>query len=292
MKSERFARARTAGVVFGLLALGAGAAFAARSAPVGAACADCHEELSGAFAGSSHAKAFQHDADYAAADCASCHGDVSKHVESGEPADIKNPAKLDGDAASAACVTCHDRGQHRFWAGSEHEAANVSCVDCHAVHAATPAERGLVRTTSDLCLSCHTGEKLEFGHRFRHPLAEDKMSCASCHAPHGAPGEHLIAQDSINDLCWSCHQEKRAPVLWEHSPVKEDCATCHVPHGSNIEGMLVARPAQLCQSCHIQGRHQSVAGYKTAMWNTNRGCLNCHPQIHGSNHPSGPLFQR
>jgi len=24
----------------------------------------------------------------------------------------------------------------------------------------------------------------------------------------------------------------------------------------------------------------------------NRSCLNCHTQIHGSNHPSGPRFHR
>ncbi len=68
--------------------------------------------------------------------------------------------------------------------------------------------------------------------------------------------------------------------------------TCHKPHGSNQERLLVARVNQLCQSCHIQGRHQSAAGAAESMWNSNRACLNCHPQVHGSNHPSGPLFQR
>jgi hypothetical protein len=56
--------------------------------------------------------------------------------------------------------------------------------------------------------------------------------------------------------------------------------------------MLVSRTVQLCQACHLQGRHQTVAGTETAYWNINRQCANCHPQIHGSNHPSGPLFQR
>lgn len=258
-----------------------------------ATCGECHQEQVGAFAMGGHGRAFRHDPRYATADCASCHGDGTKHIESLDAADISNPARLEWGRASQACLTCHDRGDvHRLWRGSEHDQARVTCVDCHAVHAAATAERGILRTASDLCLSCHIRERSSVGSRFRHPLAEDKMNCASCHQPHGARGEHLIAKDSINDLCWSCHQEKRGPFLWEHSPVREDCTTCHVAHGSQHEGMLVARTTQLCQSCHLQGRHQTVAGFQTAMWNTNRGCLNCHSQIHGSNHPSGPLFHR
>jgi hypothetical protein len=56
--------------------------------------------------------------------------------------------------------------------------------------------------------------------------------------------------------------------------------------------MLQARVTQLCQSCHQQGRHQTVAGLPSSVWVGNRACLNCHQNIHGSNHPSGPLFQR
>jgi hypothetical protein len=56
--------------------------------------------------------------------------------------------------------------------------------------------------------------------------------------------------------------------------------------------MLQARVTQLCQSCHQQGRHQTLAGLPASIWVGNRACLNCHQNIHGSNHPSGPLFQR
>jgi DmsE family decaheme c-type cytochrome len=128
--------------------------------------------------------------------------------------------------------------------------------------------------------------------RSRHPLREGRMDCSSCHNPHGSGTDRMIRADSVNDQCFLCHREKRGPFLWEHSPVREDCLTCHAAHGSNHDKMLVARTVQLCQSCHLQGRHQTVAGLETAFWNTNRQCLNCHSQIHGSNHPSGPLFQR
>ncbi len=260
-------------------------------------CADCHDQAA-EFAATAHGRAFPLDADYSQASCESCHGSGAEHAETAEPAAIRNPARLEGASADEACLSCHgNEGRQAAWQGGLHESAGVACVDCHAVHAALPPRRegrvleAKAHSATELCLSCHLAQRKGLTQRSSHPLFEEKMQCTSCHDPHGGD-ERLVAADSINDLCYSCHQEKRGPFLWEHSPVREDCLTCHTPHGSNHEGMLVARTNQLCQSCHLQGRHQTVAGFETAMWNINRGCVNCHPQIHGSNHPSGVLFQR
>jgi predicted CXXCH cytochrome family protein len=76
-------------------------------------------------------------------------------------------------------------------------------------------------------------------------------------------------------------------VLWEHSIVKENCLGCHNPHGSNHEMMLNAKQPRLCQQCHEQGRHQSIAGQPNSFLVVNRGCSNCHASIHGTNNPSG-----
>jgi cytochrome c551/c552 len=35
-----------------------------------------------------------------------------------------------------------------------------------------------------------------------------------------------------------------------------------------------------------------VAALPGQVWVQNRACVNCHAQIHGSNHPSGAIFQR
>ena len=288
------------GLIVGL-ALAAGAAVfpAARGAVTPEECGACHEDVAAAFATSTHGQAFRHAEDYAGASCESCHGPGVRHLESGDGADIVNPLKLEGEAADASCLSCHgSRHQHAYWQGGEHQAAGVACVDCHGVHAATPPRRGAkLLSARDLgstpiCLSCHSEQRKGLAQRSAHPLRLGKMECASCHDPHGTGGEHLLRADSVNDLCLSCHQEKRGPFLWEHSPVREDCRTCHAPHGSNHESLLVARVNQLCQSCHLQGRHQTVAGLPNEIWNSNRACLNCHSQVHGSNHPSGPLFQR
>jgi DmsE family decaheme c-type cytochrome len=276
------------------------------AAPAGAAtpedCATCHEDAVQQFKATAHGRAFHAGIKGGTASCESCHGPGDKHVESGDPADILNPVDLKGARADASCLTCHgNRGGQASWHGGEHQAAGVNCVDCHGIHQDVPARRagkmiksGLsrTRTTTELCLSCHTTQRKSLTQRSSHPLREGKMDCASCHDPHGGGSETMLRADSANDLCMSCHQEKRGPFLWEHSPVREDCQTCHSPHGSNHPQLLVSRVNQLCQSCHLQGRHQTVAGLPTAMWNTNRACVNCHVQVHGSNHPSGPLFQR
>ncbi len=257
-------------------------------------CADCHEDVVSAFAGSAHGRAFQHSTASAGSSCASCHRGAEAHGESGDPAEITNPKKVAGYAGSEPCLSCHEnQPRHSYWQGSAHEAAGLACTDCHSVHSPAVTRRGVAVTgTTELCLSCHASAQVAMNQRSRHPLREGAMDCASCHNPHGSAGEKLVVGDSVNDACYTCHQELRGPFLWEHSPVREDCLTCHKPHGSNHDKLLVARASQLCQSCHLQGRHQTVAGMDSSVWNSNRSCLNCHSQIHGSNHPSGPLFQR
>ena len=53
----------------------------------------------------------------------------------------------------------------------------------------------------------------------------------------------------------------------------------------------------LCQRCHIGTRHPSTIYDGTSLAQrsnrlVNRGCISCHQQIHGSNHPSGNAFAR
>lgn len=259
------------------------------------ACSDCHGDVASLFVTSRHGKAFAQNPHYTGSSCASCHQGAEQHAESGDPADIVVPRAKLGQKADASCITCHEKEPHAArWLGSAHQNAGLTCVDCHSVHNAGFARKDgrAVVTTTELCLSCHNTTRVAMSQRSRHPLKEGKMDCASCHDPHGALSERLVKADSVNDLCLSCHQQLRGPFLWEHSPVRENCLSCHQAHGSNHDKLLVARASQLCQSCHLQGRHQTVAGFDASIWNSNRSCINCHSQIHGSNHPSGPLFQR
>ena len=134
----------------------------------------------------------------------------------------------------------------------------------------------------------------------RHPVRQGKLACSDCHQPHGTTAQKQLVRATINDTCYECHAEKRGPMLWEHQPVTEDCSTCHAAHGSSNPGMVKMRGPVLCQSCHSQQGHPSLAygpsglpgnpSPSTALALGN--CMNCHSQVHGSNHPSGSSLTR
>lgn len=231
--------------------------------------------------------------------CEACHGPSSLHVETGggatetmitfrkgaEPVAAQNAKCMDG---------CHAKDIKRmFWDSSTHESRGVACIDCHSIIRPQTAKASLNRpSVTETCTTCHVDMKRHLYERSTHPIKEGKMSCTSCHNPHGSQAPSMLAANSINDTCYNCHAEFRSPVLWEHAPVKENCNNCHAPHGSNHDKLLKTDVFRLCQSCHMQGRHQTIAGGPDRFFMINRGCMNCHNRIHGSNHPSGPLFMR
>jgi DmsE family decaheme c-type cytochrome len=220
--------------------------------------------------------------------------------------------KITPAETNTTCMQCHSQmKEHTMWRGGKHESANMSCLSCHSMHhapavptadsklfATNQAEGKLLkmRTEADTCYQCHNDvRKAQFQrstHLFRNENREHQLSCSSCHEPHGSIGEKMMRTGSINDTCYQCHTEKRGPFLYEHSPVRESCNTCHKSHGSNNTALLVARAPMLCQQCHIQGRHQTVAGLPNSAFTLNRSCNTCHAAIHGSNHPSGINLQR
>ena len=117
------------------------------------------------------------------------------------------------------------------------------------------------------------------------------MTCGSCHNPHGTVSEQLIDDISVRDSCLRCHAEKRGPFLWEHAPVTEDCLNCHDPHGATRENMLVMDLPRLCSACHGTG-HAGSPRDATNRFVIGTSCLQCHQQVHGSNHPSGRRLLR
>ncbi len=258
-------------------------------------CATCHEDVVAAFGKTVHGRTFE-AGEHKSANCLSCHAGAQEHAESGGE---KKPVSLKkGEHAADACLSCHEGRGQAHWQGSAHQLAGVKCASCHDVHknyGGTPAQKSAVGGPGKItqkCLECHGGQRAALHQRSSHPMRDGQMECTSCHNPHGTTGEKLLKQATVNEVCYTCHQNLRGPFLWEHSPVREDCLTCHKTHGSNYPKLLKARTAQLCQSCHQQGRHQTIPGVANSIWNSNSSCTNCHSQVHGSNHPSGPLFQR
>ncbi len=273
---------------------------AAPSAVGASTCASCHEKQSSTLKSTAHGVRLEKIKGLPfEKTCETCHGDGGAHASAGDGMNIFNPGKVSGDKASELCLTCHSADRNRmFWAGSAHAGKGESCVSCHKVHGGNELLLSK-KTQSELCLTCHKDVKADLSKRSKHPLrdstsksGEGTMTCSSCHNAHGSRSEKLIAAKSINDKCYECHTEKQAAVLWEHAPVKEDCMTCHSPHGSSNNKLLTLKVPRLCQSCHMQGRHQSGTLATNSVFAANRSCLNCHAMVHGSNHPSGTVLQR
>jgi DmsE family decaheme c-type cytochrome len=281
-----------------------GATQAAHETVVGSECRECHEASHdrdvASFALDVHGKSAKFLKDARAARCETCHGNAEKHMGTGKAEDIINPAKLPSEQANATCLKCHSGDQHVFaWKGGSHDRKDMSCLSCHNVHHAKSPEKMLAAfTVEDTCLRCHTEQRKALfqrsTHLFRTEQRNMKVGCASCHNPHGGEGEKMLLNHTVNNLCYTCHAEKRGPFLWEHPPVRENCMNCHSPHGSNNTKLLTARASLSCQQCHIHmlPRHSTTAGKPLDIWSLNRGCINCHAQVHGSNHPGGRTFTR
>ena len=265
-------------------------------------CLECHAEQLKGYEGSPHHRAADPRSPAAKQGCESCHGPGSRHVDDPAAFPVKNPNKLPPQEVSAICTTCHNRGEHAFWEGSQHDSRKLSCTTCHSVHDYKSETKQLnKKTQAEVCASCHRDKIAKLDRSGHMPVREGKLECTTCHNVHGTTNVRLLRKgDSIAEACTSCHAEKRGPFLWEHAPSRDGCVTCHDPHGSSNERMLVAKPPILCQRCHIATRHPSTiydaallgAGSTPNIHVLARTCVGCHSAIHGSNHPSGQRFVR
>ncbi len=237
--------------------------------------------------------------------CEACHGPGAAHVAKGskkkltinsfKPDSIYTPAQR-----NQACLSCHENGARMAWHTGAHERAGLACTDCHKMH----VDRDPVldkKTEAEVCYRCHKQQRADFQKASSHPVRFGKIACSDCHNPHGSSNPAMLVGATINQTCYSCHAEKRGPLLWEHAPVAEDCTNCHVPHGSVRSALLKQSPPLLCQQCHTVAGHPSVARTGASLPGGSAGasafllaggCVNCHSQVHGSNHPSGANLLR
>ena len=265
-------------------------------------CYGCHKSSLQTFKEGVHGHAFSGDAQ---AGCQSCHGGGAAHKEVVGVEEYTGPMKIESfkrGTASAKknrpCLTCHENNKTHNLRGSAHDMSGVSCTDCHTLHATGDT------VPQGVCFTCHQTKRAQTKHT-RNPMmprGDGAKECAKCHDPHGGKGPSLLKAATVSETCYGCHSEKRGPFLWEHPPVRDNCANCHDPHGTAHPNFLKIRVPYLCQNCHSNEQHPSQlfsaksltgnGGGAEQMRLVGKGCINCHGQIHGSNHPSGARFQR
>jgi DmsE family decaheme c-type cytochrome len=239
--------------------------------------------------------------------CEACHGPGGAHTGRIKKGESRPPMiRFSRDSVApvsvqnGVCLTCHEKSMSANWHLGPHDANNVTCAACHELHAARDPVRERA-TQAEVCYTCHVDKRSSFLKPYTHPLRQGKIACSDCHQPHGTTAEKQLVKATVNQTCYECHAEKRGPYLWEHAPVPESCDNCHSPHGASNPGMLKARGPMLCQSCHSQQGHPSLSygpsglpggtGPTTSVLVLGN-CMNCHSQVHGSNHPSGSTLTR
>jgi len=273
-------------------------------------CLGCHDEDSGAYSASAifktkHGRPGDKRSPFGAGglQCEACHGPGANHARTKKAAAI-NTFKADSSMPLAqrnqTCLSCHDGTSRTGWHAGVHERNNLACTDCHKVH----VERDPVlakSTQPETCYRCHQQTRGAFQNTSAHPVRFGKMGCSDCHSAHGSATAASLIKPTLNQTCYSCHAEKRGPLLWEHAPVAEDCSLCHTAHGSVRNALLNKSPPLLCQQCHSQANHPSLArtaaglpanGGAGGIFLVAGSCTNCHSQVHGSNHPSGAKLMR
>ncbi|UCH53079.1 MAG: DmsE family decaheme c-type cytochrome [Pseudomonadota bacterium] len=272
-------------------------------------CIKCHDEDSEypvfSIFKTKHARRADSRTPFAKLQCEGCHGPGANHSQKIRPGE-KRPPIMNFGAKTATpsaqqnkiCLDCHTRDSRIGWKGSAHETNDVACASCHRVHA--PRDPVLTENAQpETCYACHLKQRADFLKPSVHPVRFGVLPCSECHNTHASVATRSLNKPTLNQTCYQCHAEKRGPFLWEHAPVAEDCSLCHVPHGSIHPALLTKRAPLLCQQCHSQAGHPSVAYTGAGLPSgTPSGfllagsCLNCHSQVHGSNHPSGVKLMR
>ena len=277
-------------------------------------CTKCHDESEStpvlSILKTRHAVTADERTPFADKACMSCHGESLEHRTKKAPdGELRMPVDISFGPKSATpvakknelCLGCHEQGVRMHWKGSKHEFENLACTSCHLVHSAHDPVLDKI-AQSDVCFTCHQNRRAEIYLPSTHPMREGKVSCSDCHNAHGSTGPRLLTKSTVNETCYTCHAEKRGPFLWEHAPVREDCGNCHKPHGSVNASLLKQRGPWLCQQCHLQPQHPSSVYSATGLPGAAipsgaqqllvKNCMNCHSEVHGSNHPSGPRKTR
>lgn len=270
-------------------------------------CLSCHKPHGGG-------DKFMLKAESAAALCASCHGDITKHkqylhgpVTTGSCVACHSPhrsaaPKLLAASGRELCLSCHDKMNTQLeHASLVHKPVSGDCRQCHEVHA-SDHKKQLKEEPEKLCLSCHEKVKTQIATAVvAHSAVTRDDACLNCHTPHGGTLSKLMKAEPA-EACLKCHDKSikvaggrvvasmaavQNPSQFKHGPLREgDCAGCHIAHGSPEPHLLAKTYSsafyqsfsldkyELCFSCH--NRDLVLLKNTTGLTGFRNGDVNLH----------------
>jgi len=214
--------------------------------------------------------------------CATCH-------------DIHAPTQrvMNKSTQAEVCYNCHKTIRAQTHRISTHPiaAGKVVCSDCHNPHGTAGPKLMKEDNVRDTCFTCHAEKRGPFLHE--HASAMD--DCMNCHTPHGSTNATLL-KARMPWLCQECHADS-APhpgSVYSGNNLPGGAQANANQTGGMMpplgSGGTFRTPTPLGVINPVTGAPiTSNAGSPQIMM---RGCVNCHSQIHGSNHPGGQRFTR
>lgn len=249
-------------------------------------CLDCHEEMDKSLELSAHR--LVNDLDLGSAlqvGCTSCHAGWLEHVDDPSAENIQTITELGGLEQARVCATCH-QGPHQtaMITTDPHGLNGLGCSDCHQIH-----NNNSMKLTKDddqeFCQSCHLNIAAQFKNRSSHPLESGNILCTDCHDLGGIENTELAV--GLDWKCQECHPDQAGPFMYDHPSTfthlvdGAGCSECHNPHGSPNDYLLKQPESGTCIQCHSTPPAHRIAHTGLGTW---FACLDCHTEVHGSDH--------
>ena len=196
--------------------------------------------------------------------CEACHGPGAKHATKGSNKkqtinSFKPTSFLTVAERNAACLDCHQDSARNGWHASAHERSPLACTNCHKLH----AERDAVLTKADqpeVCFNCHKKQRADFQKASTHPVRFGLMRLQRLPQP-ARLAEHGDADqaDAEPDLLHLPRREARAAAVGARAGGRRLHVVPLAATARCARALLTKSPPLLCQQCHSQAGHPSVA---------------------------------
>lgn len=150
--------------------------------------------------------------------CARCHGDAASHCETGDPAEIVNPARLPVERQSEICYQCHMSGTAMLKPRAVFSGYQPGRPLGEVMGIFLPQGGGAGKTG----IASHA-RRLEASRCFREGA---DMTCTTCHDPHEGHRSDKAGQEARRG-CLVCHDRDSCGEAHDVRGERA-CADCHM----------------------------------------------------------------